>query len=109
MRANQSTIARASAGIVYSVGMISVASPYSAAVAAVIGPMEATATRPHHARRSASLNISAKLRAVDDDVKVTASTVAAPSASPSRVPLPPPRPVAYVGPSPPTTPTAAHG
>src|SRR5574341_2072352 len=62
--------------------MTTVVSPYSAAVAAVIGPIEATATRAPHARRSSSLNSSAKLRAVDELVNVTASIV--PSASASR-------------------------
>src|SRR3989449_7621916 len=53
--------------------MPSVGSPYSAAVAAVIGPIEAMVTRPRHARRSSSVNSSAKLRAVDELVNVTAS------------------------------------
>src|SRR3989441_1143875 len=97
IRADHSTIARARAGIVYSAGMMSVARPYSAAVAAVMGPIEATATRPRHARRSASLNISAKFRAVDDEVKVTASTAPALSASPSRALLPSARRGAYAG------------
>src|SRR5438067_2463645 len=101
--ANHSTIARASAGIVYSAGMMSVASPYSAAVAAVIGPIAATATWPRHPWRSASLNISAKLRAVEDEVNVTASTVPAASASPRRALLPSARRVEYAGTS--TTPT----
>src|SRR5207245_11400427 len=104
IRANHSTIARARAGIVYSAGMMSVARPYSAAVAAVMGPIEATATRPRHARRSASLNISAKFRAVDDEVKVTASTAPALSASPSRALLPSARRVAYAGTSTTSTP-----
>jgi len=55
-RAKYSARARASAGIVYSLGMTSVDRPYSAAVAAVIGPMDATAIRPRQALRSASLN-----------------------------------------------------
>ena len=77
MRAKYSTIARARAGIVYSAGMMSVVSPYSAAVAAVMGPIEATATRPRQARRSSSVNASAKFRAVEELVNVTASMVPA--------------------------------
>src|SRR5262249_17410963 len=80
--AEESASARASAGIVYSLGMTSVARPSSAAVAAVIGPMEATVMRPRQALRSSSLNCSAKFRAVDELVNVTAST--APEASASR-------------------------
>jgi len=81
MRAKCSASARASAGIVYSPGITAVVSPYSVAVAAVIGPMEATVTRPSQLRRSSSVNISAKLRAVDDEVKVTASIAPAARAS----------------------------
>src|SRR5216684_254192 len=81
-REKYSASARARAGIVYSLGITSVGSPYSAAVAAVIGPIDATATRPRHARRSSSLKSSAKFRAVDELVNVTAST--APDASASR-------------------------
>src|SRR2546421_5768677 len=105
-RANHSAIARARAGIVYSAGMMSVARPYSAAVAAVIGPMEATTTRPRQARRSASLNISAKFRAVDDEVKVTASTAPSLRTSPSRAALPSARRVAYAATSTTSTPSA---
>ena len=48
----------------------------------MIGPMEATVMRPRQALRSSSLNCSAKFRAVDELVKVTASTE--PDASASR-------------------------
>jgi hypothetical protein len=89
--------ARASAGIVYSLGMTSVGRPYSAAVAAVIGPMEATATRPRQALRSASLNCSAKFRAVDELVNVTASTAPDASASRSRTTPSSTRRVWYAG------------
>src|SRR4029453_2426068 len=81
-REKYSASARASAGMVYSLGITSVDRPYSAAVAAVIGPMDATAIRPRHSLRSSSLNCSAKLRAVDELVNVTASTE--PDASASR-------------------------
>ena len=64
--------------------MTSVTIPYSAAVAAVIGPIEATVTRPSHVRRSSSVNSSAKFRAVDELVKVTASIVPAARASRKR-------------------------
>src|SRR5437773_1178132 len=67
--------------------MTSVGRPYSAAVAAVIGPMEATATRPRQALRSASLNCSAKFRAVDELVNVTASTAPDASAARSQAPV----------------------
>jgi hypothetical protein len=70
--------------------MTSVVIPYSAAVAAVMGPMEATVTRDSHARRSSSLNSSAKLRAVDDEVNVTGVDRAAASASRSRASRPRP-------------------
>jgi len=81
-REKYSATARARAGIVYSLGITSVGRPYSAAVAAVIGPMDATAIRPRHLCRSSSLNCSAKFLAVDELVNVTAST--APDASASR-------------------------
>src|SRR5581483_6902246 len=90
-------MARASAGIVYSPGMMSVVSPYSAAVEAVIGPIEAIATRPRHARRSSSLNASAKLRAVDELVNVTASMAPPASASASRAAPPSALRVAVAG------------
>ena len=66
-----------------------VGNPYSAAVAAVMGPIEAMATRPRHAWRSSSLNASAKLRAVDELVNVTTSTAPAARVSASRGAPPP--------------------
>ena len=41
-----------------------------------MGPIEATVTRASQSRRSSSLNSSAKFRAVDELVNVTASIVA---------------------------------
>ena len=61
-----------------------VVSPYSSAVAAVMGPMEATTTSANHVRRSSSVKSSAKFLAVDELVNVTAST--SPAASASRSP-----------------------
>jgi hypothetical protein len=62
---------------VYSLGITCVDRPYSAAVDAVIGPIDAIVTFDSNARRSSSVNSSAKLRAVDELVNVTASTAPA--------------------------------
>src|SRR5205809_361452 len=96
-RAKCSLSARARAGMVYSMGITCVVRPYSAAVAAVIGPMEATTTSANHVCRSSSVNSSAKFRAVEELVNVTASTPPAASASRSRWALASTRFVTYAG------------
>ena len=58
--------------------------PYSAAVAARDGPMDATVTPSMQPAGSSRVNNSAKLRAVDELVKVTASTAPRRRASRSR-------------------------
>src|SRR6266508_235062 len=104
-REKYSATARARAGIVYSLGITSVGSPYSAAVAAVIGPMDATAILPRHALRSSSLNCSAKFLAVDELVNVSASTAPEPSASRRRTTPSSMRRVWYAGTSVTATPS----
>ena len=67
-------MARASAGIVYSSGMIRVSRPSSRAVSRVIGPMQAIATPAMALDSSPGGNSAAKCRTVDELVNVTTST-----------------------------------
>ena len=64
-------MAAASAGMVYSAGITCVSSPKPAAVARVIGPIDATVTPSMSRPSSARENSAQKFRTVDELVNVT--------------------------------------